>query len=218
MESIESVGAHFDLNTYLKARSRAIEATHKVASLVKVGMSEEDGHKIIDAVLEEFGAEKKWHPNKFRIGKNTLKSFKEKSDPKVRLKENDLFFIDIGPVFDGHEADYGETFSFGSDQKYLKIAQDVKKAFAETKECWEIYRPRGHELYEYLKNRVTHLGYELNLKMNGHRLGDFPHAVYFKGKLGDIEKCPAPNLWVLEVLIRHPQEDFGAFFEDILLS
>lgn len=52
--------------------------------------------------------------------------------------------------------------------------------------------------------------------MNGHRLGDFPHAVYFKGKLGEIDIIPKEKLWVLEILIRHPRKNFGAFFEDLI--
>jgi hypothetical protein len=29
---------------------------------------------------------------------------------------------------------------------------------------------------------------------------------------------PNPNLWVLEIAIRHPVREFGAFYEDLLLD
>ena len=30
--------------------------------------------------------------------------------------------------------------------------------------------------------------------------------------------CPSPLIWVLEIHIRHPTEQYGAFFEDMLLD
>ena len=60
------------------------------------------------------------------------------------------------------------------------------------------------------------LGYQLNPNMAGHRLGDFPHALFYKGTLSNFDKQPIQNLWVLEVLITNNEDTFGSFFEDIL--
>ena len=48
-------------------------------------------------------------------------------------------------------------------------------------------------------------------------LGDFPHALFYKGQLSEFKKMPVENLWVLEILIKHPEKEFGAFIEDILI-
>ena len=162
------------------------------------------------------GAEKKWHPHKFRIGKNTTKAFRELSDLKVKLQENDIFFIDIGPVFEGYEGDFGKTFTLGTNLNYQKISHDIKTIFDQTNEYWNNEKPTGSELYIYLEKLANKFGYILNTAMNGHRLSDFPHAVYHRGKLQDFEQKPVPNLWVLEVLIKDSSEEFGAFYEDII--
>ena len=49
-----------------------------------------------------------------RFGSNTTKNFDDPSEPGVVLGENDIFFIDIGPIFDGCEGDAGDTVAVGT--------------------------------------------------------------------------------------------------------
>ena len=57
----------------------------------------------------------------------------------------------------------------------------------------------------------------LNLDIKGHRVSDFPHAIYKGGKLGDLADTPNGGLWILEIQIAHPTRAFGAFYEDLLV-
>ena len=76
-------------------------------------MSEAEANALALAVLSDFGAETNWHPPIIRFGANSCKIYSEASDPAVRLQKSDIFFIDLGPVFEGHEADIGATFVVG---------------------------------------------------------------------------------------------------------
>ncbi len=212
---IEKTGSGFNIDKYLKARELTKQVVKSVSKNVWEGMTEKEGSDLIDQELKKLSSEKKWHPNKFRIGVNTLKDFKERSEDGVTLKKNDLFFIDIGPVFEGHEGDYGETFVFGESVKFQECIEASKKLFQETSEQVK-EGATGARLYEFALKRCEELGYQLNLKMDGHRLGDFPHAIHFKGSLSEVNFTPSSHLWVLEILIRHKKENFGAFFEDIV--
>ncbi|WP_372655248.1 M24 family metallopeptidase [Halobacteriovorax sp.] len=214
--NIEGVGSSFSEELFLKCRLKTINAVKLIASKIKPGMSELDGHKVIDQVLNDLGCEKKWHPSKFRIGENTLKSFKEKSDLSIILQENDIFFIDIGPVFYDHEGDYGETFVVGNSEKYNNIKNASEKIFKLASIAAEKDKLTGSALYDYAESCAHELGYKFNDQMKGHRLGDFPHAIFTRSNLADTSIVPQGNLWVLEVLITHPTEKFGAFFEDLI--
>ncbi|TNF29856.1 MAG: aminopeptidase P family protein [Deltaproteobacteria bacterium] len=215
-ENIQGTGESFNLDAFLKARTLSKEAVRECAKRMQVGMSEAEGIELVESILKEKGMERTWHPTKFRIGKNTLKSFSEKSDENVRLGENDIFFMDIGPVFFGHEGDYGETFTTGNDALLEDAKNAAREVFWQTQSCWREEGINGKELYLQAQQIAKNHGYELNLKMDGHRLGDFPHGLFFKGSLADIEEVPIENLWVLEILIRHPEKEVGAFFEDII--
>ncbi|MEX0799049.1 MAG: M24 family metallopeptidase [Bacteriovoracaceae bacterium] len=212
----QGTGEKFNLETYMEARKVARRIAFLFASHMDQGMSEEDGLHILDELFKKHNIEKKWHPSKFRIGKNTLKGFKEKSEPGIKLQKEDIYFIDIGPVINGHEADYGQTFTVGQNQDYAHAQKTSKKVFDELSSVWREKKVTGKELYREAKNLAKKYGYELNEDMQGHRLGDLPHAVHHKGKLGDFESTPVENLWMLEIHLRHPEKPFGAFFEDVL--
>jgi Xaa-Pro aminopeptidase len=218
MTDIEGVSQKFNIESYLEARKVAQRISLLFASHVDAGMTEEDGHKIIENLFQMHNVEKTWHPTKVRFGKNTTKTFREKSEDNVVLKDTDIYFLDIGPVINGHEADIGHTYTIGQNQDYAHAQRSAREIFNEAKSLWEEKELSGVELYNEVKRLTEKKGYLLDEKMMGHRLGDFPHALFYKGKLSDFEKHPISNLWVLEVHIQHPTKEFGAFFEDILIK
>lgn len=218
MSDIEGVSQSFNLETYMDARKVARRISLLCASHIEPGMSEEDGQKVIDNLFKMHEIKKTWHPTKFRIGKNTTKSFREKSEPDHVLQEEDIYFLDIGPVVNGHEADIGHTFSVGQNLKFAELQKTVKEIFLEVQEHWKKNEVSGVDLYKKAKEITESKGYVLNEKMAGHRLGDFPHALFYKGKLSDFEKTPINNLWVLEIHILTQNKDYGAFYEDILIK
>ena len=64
-----------------------------------------------------------------RFGVNTLNAYRVKSNPGVVLGEDDIYFIDIGPVWRDWEGDGGDTFATGGDPECNRIARDVKAVF-----------------------------------------------------------------------------------------
>lgn len=213
---IQSFGENFDLNQLFRARETARDIAHELASLLQPGMTEEDAHRLYKELSAKHGVEKQWHPPKLRLGPNSIKSFREVSEPHV-LQDEDIYFLDIGPVLGGHEADYGETFSIGANYEYKKIAEAAKSVWSEVTEFWKKNRVSGVPIYEYAKGRAESRGYLLGMESaDGHRIGDFPHHVHFKGGLVECEEQVVPNAWVLEIHLLDPKKRFGAFFEDIL--
>jgi methionine aminopeptidase len=213
---IENVGDKFNLDTYMDARKVAMKATLLFAQHVNVGMNLEDMEGLLEETFRLLKIEKKWHMSKIRIGSDTIKSFKDKSNPDISLKKNDIFFIDIGPVINNHEADFGMTFTKGNNPDYAKLQKASRDLFNQAKEYWSKTGATGEELYRFLKEETEKMGYTLDPKMDGHRLGDFPHHVHYKGGLSEVDSKPIENLWVLEVHILDKSNHVGAFYEDIL--
>lgn len=212
---IQSFGESFELTKLIRARDRAREMTFELAASLRPGMTEDDAHGLYKELSRKFGVEKQWHPPKLRFGKNTLKNFREPSAPHV-LQEEDIFFIDIGPVFENHEADYGETFTLGNEFEHKLIANASRKLFDLVSAFWKTERPSGQRLYGFAEAEARRLGYHLNLGSDGHRIGDFPHQIHFKGSLEECQDSVVPNAWILEIHLWNPQRTFGAFFEDLL--
>jgi methionine aminopeptidase len=213
--AIQDFGEAFDLTKLYLARDVARELTYELSSLIRPGMREEDAILLYRELCKKYPVEKQWHPPKIRFGPNTICNFKDNSLPYI-LKEEDLFFIDIGPVIEGHEADYGETFVLGDQYDHKLIANTAKKLFEETTMEWARNKRTGTGLYEFAKNRADEAGFYLNLGSDGHRIGDFPHHLFFRGGLPECEEQIIPNAWILEIHLWMPDRSYGAFFEDIL--
>jgi Xaa-Pro aminopeptidase len=216
--SIEAVGPNYDAAKMRVARDETRRVMHEIAAAIRPGMTEEAAMDLTRASLKQAGLLRGWHGIHVRFGRNTLKSFGVPSDPGVELQQDDLFFLDIGPVWQKCEADAGDTFVVGCDPDMLRIARDVKTVFADVATRWRADGLTGRGLYEYAADRASALGWRLNLEMNGHRLSDFPHSAFHKGPLADAPFKPSSGLWVLEIQIRHPERPFGAFYEDLLLD
>ena len=218
--SIHGVRDNFILADFLEVRNQTLKAIDLAASQLQIGMNEKEGIEAIDKMLKDLGVVKKWHPTKFRIGENTLCSFSEKSSVNCTLQDGEIFFLDIGPVWDHYEGDMGRTYIFGDyDQSnaYISLKKNTQKIFDMTKNAWKAKNLSGVELYDFAKMTAKSLGLELNTAMKGHRLGDFPHHLFYRGGMNESNEVPCDNLWVLEILLADPSLNRGAFFEDILI-
>jgi len=83
-------------------------------------------------------------------------------------------------------------------------------------QVWREKKLSGIELYRKAQILADRKGYSLNTQMDGHRIGDFPHALYCQEGLAEVNLVPSPDLWVLEIHILDIKRARGAFFEDVL--
>ena len=212
----EAAGPQFSPAVMQEARRQCWEAVRRAAAAITPGMSEQQAVDLMTRVLQQLGMERNWHPVVVRFGAGTLKIFKEPLDPTRVLQSNDIFFVDIGPIWQGHEGDVGDTFVVGNDPEMQACAEAARTLWQEVSARWRQDRLSGPALYAFAAERAQALGWRLNLDIKGHRVSDFPHAIYKAGSLGDFSQCPATGLWILEIQIAHPTRAFGAFYEDLL--
>jgi methionyl aminopeptidase len=218
LAELEGNGEKFSLDSLMEVRARTRKAVHLIAEQVQPGMAEEQAKAIARDILQGMGMRRGWHHIIVRCGPNTTKDFMERSEPGVVLGENDIFFIDIGPIYEDTEGDAGETFVFGEDPDHLRAKKEVRLIWDEVRETWFAERITGKELYDHAIEVAAGYGWKLNMDLSGHRLSDFPHSAHYDGPLAEVTFCPNPNLWVLEIAIAHPDRTFGAFYEDLLLE
>ncbi|NVZ62091.1 aminopeptidase P family protein [Pseudomonas gingeri] len=212
----QAVGQAYSLDGMLHAKRMTWQAIEEMARRFKPGMLESEARALGLEILKELGMDRIWHPLLIRFGANTLKTFKQRSEGDPALGENDIFFIDLGVVWDRHEGDSGGTFTTGNDPEMIACAAAAKTLFDQVHDYWKQQQVSGPELYRYAEEQANAMGWVLNLEIKGHRISDFPHAIYRAGDLGDFEACPDVGLWILEIQIAHPTRPFGAFYEDLL--
>ncbi|HXZ06755.1 MAG TPA: M24 family metallopeptidase [Paraburkholderia sp.] len=212
----QAVGSKYVFESMKYAQGRTWEVVERLAQQVRPGMLESEATAACKSLLNEMGMDRIWHPILVRFGENTLKTFKQRSDGDPRLKEDDIFFVDLGVVWDQHEGDAGATFTVGNDAEMKACADAAKTLFDEVEHHWRSTGAAGTALYAFAAQRASALGWRLNVEIKGHRVSDFPHAIYKAGDLGDFDACPDAGLWILEIQLAHPTRPFGAFYEDLL--
>lgn len=217
--AVERMGrADFSRDSFLRARELAWEALRDVAAQVEAGMQEADVQALLKAALAARRCEKPWHKPVVRLGSDTTKTFHPLSDPELRLGKTDIFFLDIGPVWDGYEADVGDSFTLGQDAEMIRCAEDCRILFEIVRKEWQASGRTGADLYRFAEAQARSRGWALVMEVDGHRLGDFPHHAHFRGGMGELDFRPSADAWVLEIQLRHPTREFGGFYEDLLLS
>jgi Xaa-Pro aminopeptidase len=213
----EQVGAAFSIDLMRFAQQQSWEALAHIAAAIKPGMTEATARQIAKDILQQSGVDRLWHPVIIRFGVNTCKIYSEPSEKDTILQHNDIFFIDLGPVYQGHEGDVGATFVVGEDAAMQHCADAAQQLFDIVRNRWLQQDCSGAQLYQFAEQQAQQLGYQLNLAIKGHRLGDYPHKLYAGCNLGDFSGTPRAGIWVLEIQIKHPTLAIGAFYEDVLL-
>src|SRR5262245_55507775 len=217
-ELAERLGERHDHATLLEARRRAIAAVKELARQVAPGMTEEEGLAAARRALRAQGLEADWVAPYLRFGANTLKKYAQPSEPGIALRADDLWFVDVGPLWKDHECDYADTFVVGGDPERRRIVRDLHEVFDRSRRHWREARPTGIELYRFAASEAAALGWQLEPEMAGHRLGEFPHAALHDGTLAKADFMPSSGLWMLEIQLRRPGVPYSAFFEDLLLE
>lgn len=213
----EAVGERYTMDSMRHAQQMTWHAIEQIARVISPGMRESEAQLRGKQILSELDMDRIWHPLLIRFGANTLKTFKQRSDGDPELGDEDIFFIDMGAVWQGHEGDAGATFTTGSDPEMIACASAARALFNRVEGYWCSERVSGMELYRYAADQAQAMGWKLNLDIKGHRVSDFPHAIHRGGNLGDLGECPTTGLWILEIQIAHPERPFGAFYEDLLV-
>lgn len=220
--ALESVHRDFHLEKLKWARDQSWKAFHEIKNSIQEGMTERQAFELSTEILKSTGAHKSWHKAFVRFGAGTRLSFRDPLQEAYKLQKGDAAYIDLGPVWTDpeteieYEGDVGDSFVFGTNAVAEECAQDARQLFTQAQTEWKNRKLSGSEIYEFLKKAAAQKSYVLADEVEGHRISDFPHHKYSKERLSKLSFDPTPMLWVLEVHILHPQENLGAFYEDIM--
>lgn len=215
-----------------------LDAQNKAASLfdeierdlIRPGVSEAALSKEIhELAAARHGVRTHWHKRVVRSGEHTLEPYAENPPDRV-LRDDDILFVDLGPVFEAWEADFGRTFVLPQADDHRRRLRDALRP------AWEavrdVYRARpdmtGAELYEAARAEARTRGYEFGGPIAGHLVGHFPHERIAQDKITfyitDGNDLPMSRLsdkgkkyhWILEMHLVDRERRIGGFMEELL--
>ena len=106
-------------------KAEALFASVVSEGLICPGKLESELSADIHALARErFGLRRHWHKRIVRAGANTLLTYHEEA-ADLRIAEDDLVYLDFGPVFEAWEADFGRTYALGADPDKHRLVGDL---------------------------------------------------------------------------------------------
>lgn len=197
--------------------------------LIKPGKSENELNEEIFQLAEElFGIKKFWHKRIVRAGVNTLSPYDD-NPPNLMIQEDDILFLDFGPIIEEWEADFGRTYVLGNDPLKHKLKNDIELAWHEAKDWFhQQTKLTGAEYWHYLLELAKKCGWEYGGQLGGHLIGHFPHERLEPKNYGLYIHPENPNdlflpdangnkrEWILEIHFVDRKKGIGGFFEQLL--
>lgn len=205
-----------DLQKVLEVAIKTNKLLEKISQNIKPGMKESEAKAMALSLYKDHGITRSWHQPYIRFGTNTICTFKDKALTDNILQEEDIAFIDIGPIFDDIEGDAGHTLVFGDNPLFLELQKQSKEIFSLAHQFWKTNNPTGIELHKFIIETTEKKGFIFNLEPAGHLIGSFSHEASSEGGIDSYPKTIKPGHWILEIQIRHPEKPYGAFYESIL--
>src|ERR1700678_4482696 len=96
----------------LNAQRKAEDLFAAVIELgvIAPGKLESEVSADIHAVAQSrFGVRRHWHKRLARAGPNTVLTYHQDAKDR-RIEDDDIVYLDLGPVFEAFEADFGRTY------------------------------------------------------------------------------------------------------------
>jgi len=212
-------------------RALALLDAIEAAGLIAAGRTEREVERDIYALAESaFGVERHWHKRIVRAGANTLAIAGD--NPPIRtIGEDDMVFLDLGPVFDTWEADVGRSYAVGGDPAKHALVAALPGQF-EAVRAHFLANPEitGAELFDFAIESAERAGWIFGGAIAGHIVSEFAHALIpgpkQRNRIGpeNLEPMSEPDplgrkrYWIVEIHLLAPDRSFGGFYERLLLA
>ncbi|HEY0702002.1 MAG TPA: M24 family metallopeptidase [Candidatus Acidoferrales bacterium] len=197
--------------------------------IIRPGVAETQVNQdIYDLAERMYGISTYWHKRIVRAGRNTLAPYDE-NPPDLTISHDDILFLDLGPVFEDWEADFGRTFVVGSDPVKLKLRDDVARGFADGKRYFDEHPDiTAAELFRHAEDLACKYGWEFGGPIAGHLIGQFPHeripgdkiSLYVHPdnplRMRDLDADGKERIWILEIHFVDRVRGIGGFYEELL--
>ncbi|MGZ4516118.1 MAG: M24 family metallopeptidase [Mycobacterium sp.] len=226
-----AAGEQLRVARLLDAQAKAAQLFDEVErrAMIRPGVSERQlSDEINHLAARMFGVTRHWHRRIVRAGENTLQPFNERPPDRV-VADDDIVFLDLGPIFQEWEADFGRTFVLGDDPDKTAVRDALPRVWQAGCEYFE-RRPdvTGAELFDFVVGAAHAEGLEFGSSIAGHLIGEFPHRkiagpgvqwYIMPGSDKPMRRTdPAGRRchWILEIHLVDRARGFGGFYEQLL--
>ena len=212
-----------------EARALQMFTAIEAAGLVRAGVSERVVEDEIKALaLKDFGVTNHWHKRIVRSGPNSITTAGD--HPPVRdIEAGDIVYLDLGPVFEGWEADIGKSYALGDDPRKNALVAELPRQFDIVQAHFRSHPDiTGAALYDFAVKSAEAAGWKFGGKIAGHIVSEFAHSQIPGAKdltridprnsqpMSNPDGNGNPRHWIGEIHLVELDGSFGGFYERLL--
>jgi Xaa-Pro dipeptidase len=215
----------------LDAQDKAAQLFDEIErrAMIRAGVGERElSDQIHKLAGEMFGVTRHWHRRIVRAGENTLQPFRERPPDRV-IAEDDIVFLDFGPIFEEWEADFGRTFLLTADPDKEALRDALPRVWQAGRDYFQDHSDvTGAELFDHVVEAARSEGFGWGSHIAGHLVGEFPHKkiagtgtewYIMPGSTKPMRRKDPKGRrchWILEIHLIDAQRRFGGFYEQLL--
>ncbi|WP_425174742.1 M24 family metallopeptidase [Mycobacterium sp.] len=215
----------------LDAEAKAAQLFDEVErrNMIRAGIGERQlSDEIRDLAADMFGVTRHWHRRIVRAGENTLQPFRQRPPDRV-IADGDVVFLDLGPVFEEWEADFGRTYVLSDDPDKVALRDALPRVWEAGRDYFQKHPDvTGAELFDHVVEIARIDGFDWGSHIAGHLVGQFPHKkiagagiqwYIMPGSDKPMRRRDRSGQichWILEIHLLDRLRRFGGFYEQLL--
>lgn len=212
-----------------EARAMALLEAIEARQFIQAGRTEREVEQDIKAfALADFGIEKHWHKRICRTGANAKCTARD-NPPVLTIADDDLVYLDLGPVVGDWEADVGRSYVIGDDPEKHRLVADLEAGFFALRDVYNADADAtGTQLYQFATDWAEARNWTFGGLIAGHVVDEFPHA-HLPGekdwfrintandtRLRDPHQNAKDRFWIGEIHLVSRDGSFAGFYEQLL--
>lgn len=183
------------LQKFDELQKLTVEATEPLIQKIVPGQSEKQVADMYYKLLEDRGFTEHWYPILVYSGEITGKPISRKihlPSDEVKIKKNDIVFVDSTPMKDTVWTNWCSTFVVGKNDFFGNVIRDVKDVVEKTASFSERKAKTVSDLYNYCTALVKEKGMEM---LDPYK--DVGHSIFQVPEHQTVDKTPMEDRLLL---------------------
>jgi Xaa-Pro dipeptidase len=213
------------------AETRALQMFVEIeaAGVVRAGVSERQVEDEIKALaFEKFGVTTHWHRRIVRSGPNSITTAYDHPESRM-IEPGDIVYLDLGPVFEGWEADIGKSYALDDHPRKNALVAELPRQFEKLQAHYRANPDiTGAALYDFAVRSANEAGWNFGGVIAGHIVSEFSHSQIPGEKhltriypdnpepMSALDENGRVRHWIGEILLVERNGRFGGFYERVL--
>jgi Xaa-Pro aminopeptidase len=183
--AVNSLPDEESLETFLQCQRLAFRAVKEVAGLITEGWTERQAAEMVETYLQDSGVKAYFHYPFAWFGERSkfegMKKYRQALPSERKIREGEVFILDVAPILQNHSCDVGYTGCVGSNPEFDRAMHFLRGLREEIPAMFE-GPASGQAIWETVEKKIMDAGFER--VYDKYPYGVLGHRIYTTSEAG----------------------------------